>query len=132
MRGRRIADQHTALGSLTKCSKKNRDPSKRRSRNGAAIEPQAVLDESHRIVYLRFTCSRSVCTKASWFNEAFDPGAKAPQTGQSLASLPQLHFSSRPVRPSKPLAISPQATTCGFAVKRDSSNVEPLWPKPPI
>ena len=65
MRGRRIADQHTARGSLTRCSRKNRCPSRRRSRNGAVIEPHAVLEESHRIAYLPFTCSSSVSTKAS-------------------------------------------------------------------
>ena len=42
------ADQHTPLGSLTTCNKKNLDPRIRLNRKGAVIEPHVVFEESDR------------------------------------------------------------------------------------
>jgi hypothetical protein len=63
-------------------------------------------------------CASSVKTNASWLQEALGPRLRAPQIGQSLADFPQLHWSSRPDRPRKPLTISPQASASGLAVNR--------------
>ena len=84
---RRIADQQTALGSLTMCTRWKSRPSRCRNKNGAQAASHEVLEESVISVYRFENCSSSAKERSAWpqpFCAALACGARKCQTGHLL------------------------------------------------